>query len=268
MGRGTAPSKHLPADGIAAAFYSRRLRHVPLTTLPSRYQFGWAFETGWRPGMAHSSDRGNAPICRLSEVNPYSSPAHGPGVQSRSAFPSSSGNRAMLTAMRLASSPVSCLACGASSSFPAHGGRRAPAQWRPARHSRQQSYRRARVRGNGGMSSGTRRPAVIWPPPHRRDRQWISLPRIDPARRCSPAWPLQGVRPAATVRHDVLIKRSGFDWIPTKVSRRSHYASYSTMMAGVPPRRASIQDRRWNWHLRGLCRRLEALGDLRWRAAR
>jgi hypothetical protein len=74
------------------------------TTGPSReyrHSSGWGFTT--RPLRAR--DHGNWPV-----------PRRAGSVQSRSAFPSSSGSRAMLTAIRRASSVVSTFACLASTS--------------------------------------------------------------------------------------------------------------------------------------------------------
>jgi hypothetical protein len=81
------------------------------------------------------------------------------------------------------------------------------------RHSRRASGRLARELGCGGMSFGARRarrPVEVGLPPHWRDLQWRSLPRIDPAARCSPTWPVERIRPAATVcylQRDVFIER-------------------------------------------------------------
>jgi hypothetical protein len=77
----------------------------------------------------------------------------------------------------------------------------------------------------GGMSSRARRRNSVWPPLHRRDLQRRSLPRIDPATCCAPTRPLERIRGAAAVcylQRDVFIKRSGLDWIPAIVARRSH----------------------------------------------
>jgi hypothetical protein len=89
-----------------------------------------------------------------------------------------------------------------------------------------------RARGSGGASFGARRarrPVVVWPPPHRRDLQRISLPGIDPASRCSPTRPLERVRAATAIgylQRDVFIKRRGLDWIPAVVyARRWHFIS-------------------------------------------
>jgi hypothetical protein len=82
------------------------------------------------------------------------------------------------------------------------------------------------------MSSRARL-AEIWPPAHRRDLQRRSLPRIDPAARHSPTWPLERIRRAATVGHlqrNVFIDRSALDRIPTVVARRSH------TITSLPPR--------------------------------
>jgi hypothetical protein len=71
-----------------------------------------------------------------------------------------------------------------------------------------------------GLSSRSRRPGIVWPPPHRRDLQRRSFPRTDPATHCSPTWPLQCIRPTAAVcylQRDVFIKRSALDWIPAVV---------------------------------------------------
>jgi Malonyl-CoA decarboxylase C-terminal domain len=62
----------------------------------------------------------------------------------------------------------------------------------PGRHSRRASGRLARETGSVGMSFGVRRgrrPVEVWLPPHWRDLQRRSLPRVDPAARCSPTWP-------------------------------------------------------------------------------
>jgi hypothetical protein len=89
--------------------------------------------------------------------------------------------------------------------------------------------------GRWNVIEGERRNRV-WPPLHRRDLQRRSLPRIDPADRCVPTWPLERIRRATAICHlqrDVF-KRSGLDLIPTNVSRRSHYTFPS------PTRRRSI----------------------------
>jgi hypothetical protein len=77
-------------------------------------------------------------------------------------------------------------------------------------------------------SSRARRRDRVWPPPHRRHLERRSLPRIDPAGRCSPTWPLERIRCAATVcylQRDIFIERNALDWIPAVVcARRLHYA--------------------------------------------
>jgi hypothetical protein len=91
-----------------------------------------------------------------------------------------------------------------------------------------------------GMSSRTRRPAVVWPPPHRRDRQWRSLARTDPACRGKPAWIPEIVWLTPTVRDlqcDVFIEGSALDRIPTIIQlRRPHCpAPYAAVQPEVKP---------------------------------
>ena len=77
-----------------------------------------------------------------------------------------------------------------------------------------------------GLSSRARRRDRERPSPHRRDLQRVSLPRIDPASRCSPTWPLKDVRVATAVcylQRDVFIERRGLDWIPPIIARWPHY---------------------------------------------
>jgi hypothetical protein len=79
--------------------------------------------------------------------------------------------------------------------------------------------------GRWNVIEGERRNRV-WPPLHRRDLQRRSLPRIDPADRCVPTWPLERIRRATAICHlqrDVFIKRSGLDLIPAIVARWPHY---------------------------------------------
>jgi hypothetical protein len=132
------------------------------------------------------------------------------------------------------------------------------------------------------MSSGARRPAVVWPPPHRRDRQWRSLARTDPARCGKPAWVPESVRLATTVgdlQAHVLIEGSALDWLPTATfrRRRPHCAvPNSERCACAPP------DRRWAAPLTGVKRTLRrarrmqrcqqgrigsAVGQTRWHLA-
>jgi hypothetical protein len=64
---------------------------------------------------------------------------------------------------------------------------------------------------------------VVWPPPHRCDRQRRSLARTDPARRGKPAWVPESVRLATTVgdlQGDVFIEGSALDRLPTITFRR------------------------------------------------
>jgi hypothetical protein len=79
------------------------------------------------------------------------------GLSRARPFPNSSGSRAMLRAMRLASSRVSTLACRASASLSRDTRKPTAARWRPGPRSRPASSRHARASGNGG---------VILPWPH------------------------------------------------------------------------------------------------------
>jgi hypothetical protein len=83
------------------------------------------------------------------------------------------------------------------------------------------------ARGSGAISSRVRRrDRVVWPPPHWRDLKRRSLPRIDPAGRCSPTWPLERIRRAPAVgylQRDVFIEWSALDWIPSMIARWAHY---------------------------------------------
>jgi hypothetical protein len=101
---------------------------------------------------------------------------------------------------------------------------------REYRHSARLGILTTPLPGPGPLSSRARRRDRVWPPPDRRDLQRISLPRIDPATRCSPTWPLEYVRVAAAVcylQRDVFIKRSGLDRIPAIVARRQLYKGSS-----------------------------------------
>jgi hypothetical protein len=127
---------------------------------------------------------------------------------------------------------------------------RAPARWRPGRHSRRAVCPHARESESDGVSSRARRWDKVWPPAHRRDLQRRSLPRIDPAGRCAPTWPLERIRRATAVcylQRDVFIERSGLDWIPAIVAGWPH-CTFSSFKAIAPvqylPRCTSIQDRR------------------------
>jgi hypothetical protein len=87
------------------------------------------------------------------------------------------------------------------------------------------------------MSSGGRR-AVVWPPPHRRDRQRRSLARTDPARRGKPAWVPESVRLATTVgdlQGDVFIEGSALDRLPTITFRRKRpHCAFPNFRAMAP----------------------------------
>jgi hypothetical protein len=90
------------------------------------------------------------------------------------------------------------------------------------------------ARQGTGKSFGarrSRRPVVVWLPAHRRDLQWRSLPRIDPAPRRAPTRPAKRIRAAATVcypQRDVFIEGRALDWIPAIVHlRRRHYKGSS-----------------------------------------
>jgi hypothetical protein len=133
-----------------------------------------------------------------------------------------------------------------------------PPRWRPGRHSRRASGRRASVAGSGGPSFGARRARrrlVVWPPPHRRDLQRRSLPRIDPASRREPTRPSDCIGRAAAVCHlhrDVFVKRSAFDRIPViRHPRRPHCAlsqfsvSVDSVMGFLPDGAASQPGGKW-----------------------
>jgi hypothetical protein len=131
-------------------------------------------------------------------------------------------SRAMLMAIRRASSFVSILAWKATVVLSTSRDTREPARWPPGRYRRPASCRLATVRGSGGMSSGGRR-AVVWPPSHRRDRQRRSLARTDPAGRGKPAWVPESVRLATAVgdlQGDVFIEGSALDRLPPVTFRR------------------------------------------------
>jgi hypothetical protein len=86
----------------------------------------------------------------------------------------------------------------------------------------------------------SRRPAVVWPPSHRRDRQRRSFPRTDPACRGQPAWVPESVRlamPVGNLHGDVFVAGSALDRLPTITFCRSrpHYqrSSRCRAMAGL-----------------------------------
>jgi hypothetical protein len=91
---------------------------------------------------------------------------------------------------------------------------------------------------------------VVWPPPHRRDRQRRSLSRTNPADRGKPAWGPESVRLATTVgdlQGDVFIEGSALDRLPTVTfSRRRPHRAFSNLerRRQYLSRWASIQDGR------------------------
>jgi hypothetical protein len=94
-----------------------------------------------------------------------------------------------------------------------------------------------------GISSRARRRDRVWPPLHRRDVQRRSLPRIDPATRCAPTWPLERIRCATAVcylQRDIFIKRSGLDCIPTIVHSRWSHCAVPNSDPSMKRRRAVI----------------------------
>jgi hypothetical protein len=94
-----------------------------------------------------------------------------------------------------------------------------------------------------GMSSWARRRNGIWPPPHRRDLQRRSLPRIDPASRRSPTWPLERIRPATAVcylQRDVFIQRCGLDWKPSVVYQRRPHCAFPRFTYRLPALGSSL----------------------------
>jgi hypothetical protein len=87
-----------------------------------------------------------------------------------------------------------------------------------------------------GLSSRARRRDRVWPPPYRRDLERVSLPRVDPARRCSPTRPLQYIRPTAAVcylQRDVFIERGALDWIPAIVHLGRPHCALSQFSVSV-----------------------------------
>jgi hypothetical protein len=169
-----------------------------------------------------------------------------PDYQSRSAFPSNSGSRAMLMAIRRASSVVNTFACRVRPRRRGSKRRRVPAHWRPGLHNRRASGWRARATESGGMSSGGRR-AVVWPPPYRRDLQRRSLARTDPSRRGKPAWVPESVRLATTVgdlQADVFIEGSALDRFPTITFRRRRpHCAFPVQSDGGSIRRVGLQSK-------------------------
>ena len=126
--------------------------------------------------------------------------------------------------------------------------RQGPARWRPEPRTRRAPCRLDRAWESGGMSSRARRRDRVWPPPHRRDLKGCSLPRVDPATRCSPTWPLKRIWRATAVSYlqrDVFVERSALNRIPAMLARRPHYqfSSRCSTIAGLSGFFTLIQSR-------------------------
>jgi hypothetical protein len=85
------------------------------------------------------------------------------------------------------------------------------------------------------------RPAAAWrkvsPPRHRRDREWRSLARTNPAGRGKPACVYENVRFATTVgdlQGDVFVRRSTLERFPTVAFRRWWHCTFPIQSSGRP----------------------------------
>jgi hypothetical protein len=132
---------------------------------------------------------------------------------------------------------------------------RAPARWRHGRYGHRASGRLARELESGGMSfgrggrGGRSRYGFHLTGVTSNGAPFLEL--IYPATRCKPTWPVERIRPAATVcylQRDVFIKRSALDWIPAIVHLRWPHCAFSRFRAmaaisavlGSNPKRAKI----------------------------